>query len=193
MSESSSLDIGAGRDSAHDSAHADGNTPPSGQLPPVDPELFERAKAAVSALRGRGRLVNGQAGHGNTLALRTGERSTRLLEQPDLSAWHREEVEAITVNLGGKDKLTALKQAVVRETARVTVILASLGDELLEHGVVTGKGKTRSATYVYLRVFDRFVRGCSMLGIEPAQIPVRSLREALEAQARTVDRTEAAE
>ena len=73
---------------------------PSGELPAPDPELFERAREAVSALRGRGRQENGQAGPGNTLNLRHGLRSSQLLEQPDIEAWHREEVLA-PLTVGG--------------------------------------------------------------------------------------------
>ena len=52
-----------------------GETAPSGELPAPAPELFERAREAVAALRGQGRLANGQAGPGNTLNLRTGLRA----------------------------------------------------------------------------------------------------------------------
>src|SRR5688500_1832368 len=82
--------------------------PPSGQLPPVDPELFERAREAVSAIRGRGRRANGQAGDGNTLALKTGLRSLQLVEHPDIAAWHQEQVAAISADLGGEAELSAL-------------------------------------------------------------------------------------
>ena len=46
-----------------------GETAPSGELPAPAPELFERAREAVAALCGQGRLANGQAGPGNTLNL----------------------------------------------------------------------------------------------------------------------------
>ena len=42
-----------------------GETAPSGELQAPAPELFERAREAVAALRGQGRLANGQAGPGN--------------------------------------------------------------------------------------------------------------------------------
>jgi hypothetical protein len=71
-------------------------------------ELFIRAREAVAALRGAGRQTNGQAGPGNTLNLRTGLWSMQLLEQPDIAAWHREQVEAISTDLGGVAELSAL-------------------------------------------------------------------------------------
>jgi hypothetical protein len=138
---------------------------PSEEHPPVDPALFERARDAVSALRGAGRRQNGQAGAGNMLALRTGLRSSQLLNAPDVAAWHAEQVAAITVDLGGEAELSALARASVREVARLEVILAALGEDLLRTGVLTGKGKSRSATTVYLHVLDRFTRLSQALGL----------------------------
>jgi hypothetical protein len=139
---------------------------PSGELPPAEPALFEQAKAALSAIRGRGRRPNGQAGPGNTLNLRSGLRSRQLLDVPDVRAWHCSEVAAIEADLGGPESLSALQKAAVHEVARVRLILASLGENLFEHGVLTTKGKTRAATATYLQVFDRFVRGVTLLGLE---------------------------
>lgn len=139
---------------------------PSGELPPAAPDLFDRARAAVSALRGRGRQANGQAGVGNTLALKNGLRSQRLLEHPDIAAWHVAEATAITADLGGETELSALSRAAVREAARLEVILGALGEELFAHGVLTGKGKTRSAATVYLKTLDRFVKLAGLLGLE---------------------------
>lgn len=139
--------------------------PPSDELPAVDPELFERAREAVTAIRGKGRRPNGQGGRGNMLNLRHGLKSRLLLEQADVSTWHREQVEAITADLGGDVGLSALARASVREAARLEVILAALGDGLLMGGVLTAKGKTRAATGTYLRVLDRFTRMVSTLGL----------------------------
>lgn len=138
---------------------------PSGELPVSTPELFERARAAVAALRGQGRQADGRAGPGNTLNLRHGLRSTQLLEQVDVAAWHREQVHAISTDLGGDDELSALARASVREVARLEVILGALGAELFEHGVLTGKGTMRSATACYLGVLDRFVKLAGVLGL----------------------------
>ena len=138
----------------------------SAELPPAGPELFEAARVAVSAIRGRGQQANGQAGPGNTLSVRHGLRSTQLLEQPDVAAWHREQVAAITADLGGEQNLSALQRAVVREAARLEVICAALGHNLLQHGVLTGKGKTRAATLVYVHVFDRLLRASQLLRLD---------------------------
>jgi hypothetical protein len=158
---------------------------PSGEpspLPPIDPELFERARQAMMALRGQGRRVNGQAGRGNTMAIKTGLRSTQLLAVPDIAAFHREQVQAITADLGGDAELSALCRVAIREAARVEVILAALGDELLEHGVLTGKGRTRSATSLYLKTLDRFLKVSGVLGLERRARRVPTLAEYLDAR-----------
>src|SRR4051812_4542647 len=157
-----------------------GAEPPSAERQtPAPSELFERARDAVSALRGHGRLSDGTMGVGNTVALKTGLRSKLLLEQPDIAAWHRDEVEAITTDLGGDAELTTLARANIREAARLEVILAALGTELLEGGVLTGKGHMRAATTVYLQVLDRFTRLSQTLGLDRKSKRVPSLAEVL--------------
>ena len=156
-----------------------GSAAPSRELPAPSPELFERAREAVSAIRGRGRQQNGQAGPGNTLNLRHGLHSTQLLEQQDIEAWHREEVEAIESDLGGEAELSALQRASVREAARLEVILGALGGELLDGGVLTGKGKCRAATTTYLQVLDRFVRVAGTLGLARRAKRTQSAHELL--------------
>jgi hypothetical protein len=152
---------------------------PFGQLPPVEPELFERAREAVSAIRGRGRDRKGRAVPGNTIALRTGERSAQLANAPQMAAWHAEQVAAITADLGGESELSALARAHVREVARLEVIVAALGEELFANGVLTGKGKTRAATLTYLQVLDRLARMSSGLGLARRAKPVPTVAELL--------------
>lgn len=135
---------------------------PSGELGNTGPdELFDRARYAVSALKRRGRV--GQPG--NTLQLKTGLRSRQLLDAPDVVAWHAEQVSVIEADMGGTAELSALARASVREAARLEVIVAVLGDELLARGTLTGKGKCRAATMVYLQTLDRFTRLASTLGL----------------------------
>ena len=145
-------------------------------LPSGEPDdLFSRAREAVAALRGQGRQADGTAGIGNTLNLRHGLRSLKILDQPDISAWHQEEVETITADLGGAGGLTALKRASIREAARLELIMGTLGDELLAGGVLTGKGKMRAATSVYLHVLDRFMKMAATVGLERRAKPVNPL------------------
>lgn len=162
-----------------DTATAIPPSSPFGELPRVEPELFERARAAVTALRGRGRQPNGQAGPNNTLRLRDGLRSRQLIEQPDIAAWHMRQVEIITADLGGASELTALKSTLVRELARLEVILGAIGDELLQSGALTGKGKVRALTTLHLKVLDRFVKGAALVGLDRRSRQVPSLRDYL--------------
>lgn len=87
--------------------------------------------------------------------------------------------------MGGESELTALAKAAIREAARVEVILAALGDELLSTGPLTGKGKMRAASTLYLKTLDRFVRVVVLLdGLQRRQRPVdplEAVRRAVEA------------
>jgi hypothetical protein len=161
----------------------DCGAPPSGERPaPTPQELFDRARDAVAALRASGSQCDRETGRflpGDTRNLKHGLRSERLVDQPDIAAWHREQVTEITTDLGGDAELTALARASVREIARLEVILAALGTELLQGGVLTGKGKTRAATTTYLQVLDRFTRLAATLGLERRQKRVDSFAAAV--------------
>lgn len=136
-------------------------------------DAFEKARTAVAAIRGRGRGPDGRVTAGNTAAMRHGLHSSQLLQHPDLATWHRDQVEAITTDLGGASELSTLACANVREAARLEVILDALGAELFAHGVLTPKGKMRAASTLYLQVFDRFMRVSTNLGLtrRPRTIP----------------------
>lgn len=146
-------------------------------------DLLERARGALLALHGQGRQANGQAGQGNFFGLKTGLRSAQLLDQPDIAAWHREEVAAILTDLGGDEELSALARTTVCEVARLKVILSALGTELLEGGVLTPKGRGRAAMTVYLQVLDRYQRLAASLGLERRQKPVHPLEAVRQAVA----------
>lgn len=135
---------------------------PSEEPGPAKPEHV----SVLSLLRGRGRRADGTAGPGNTLALRHGLRSERLFENPDMVLAHREMVDAIAVDLGGADALSAIEARLVREFARASIIAESLGINVLEHGTLSGKGKTRAAVKTYLQVLDRLVRLGPTLGLK---------------------------
>ena len=152
---------------------------PSQELPAPAPDLFDRAREAVTAIRGQGRRADGTAGPGNTLAMRHGLHSAALLDQPDMVVWHQEQVDAIEMDLGGASELSVLQRASVREAARLEVILSALGRELLAGGVMTQKGAVRAATNTYLSVLDRFTRLAATIGLQRRTRPVPSAREVL--------------
>jgi hypothetical protein len=108
----------------------------------------------------RGRFLAGAPGP----RLKTGTRALTLLDVPALAAAHAEKAAAIAADLGVE--LSTLQQAAVREAARLALIVDSLGDDLLRHGVVTAKGKNRAALSAYVLVLREFDKLMSRLGIE---------------------------
>lgn len=155
------------------------------QHTPTPEELFESAKQAVLAFR-RTRVdpKTNRFLPGDTRNLKHGLNSQLLRDQIDITAWHREQVEAITTDLGGEAELSTLARATIREMARVEVILAALGEEVLSGGPLTGKGKTRAATTVYLKVLDRFVNLVRILGLERRTKRIESFMDAIKATSR---------
>lgn len=143
----------------------------------TEAELFEQARAAVQRLKGRGRRVDGTFGEGNTGALKHGMTSLQLLDHPDIREWHQSRVSAICADLGGLGELSALQVGLVREVARLEVVVAALGDDLLEHGAITGKGATRAATNVWLAGLDRYARLAGQLGLQRRTRRVPSVAE----------------
>ena len=145
---------------------------------PTLEELFKRAQDAVTALRTAqhhgGAIIPGQM-----LNLKHGMRSEQLMKHPDVSGWHAEQVKEITEDLGGDVELTGIERGMVRETARVEVIVASLGQELLTNGTLTEKGHARQATAVYLSVLDRYIKLASTLGLKRRARRVATLAEVL--------------
>jgi len=84
----------------------------------------------------------------------------------------------MTTDMGGD--LTTLQLASVREVARLEVILAAMGQELLASGVTSGKGRMRALTSAYLMVLDRFVKLSATLGLERRAKRVQALHEVLD-------------
>ena len=156
---------------------------PFAELPNDGPDAFTRAREAVAAIRGRGRGPDGRVLPGNTAAMTHGLASAQLLDHPDIKAWHAEQMAAITADLGGDAEMSALVQAHVREAARVEVILAALGEDLMTRGPLTAKGKMRAASTLYLQVLDRFMRLSAALGLERRQKPVPSIHDVLRGDA----------
>lgn len=157
------------------------------QHTPTSEELFESAKQAVLAFR-RTRIdpKTNRFLPGDTRHLKHGLHSQQLRDQPDIAAWHKEEVAAITADRGGDSEQSTLARGCIREVARCEIILAALGGELLEGGVLTGKGKTRAVTTMYLKVLDRYVNLVRILGLERRTRRVESFAEAV-AQATSRD------
>lgn len=142
-------------------------------LPPLSEQpasgSFADAKAALTQLRRGGRASDGTFTAGNLGALKTGEHCDRLLEEPALAAFHRDRVDAITKDLGGAAGLSTSSAQLVAELARVQLFTEALGENVMQHGALTGRGKTRAAVNVYLTLLERQVKLAQMLGLDRKQ------------------------
>lgn len=133
---------------------------------------------ALEALRSvrdeQGRFVAGSPGP----RLTHGLRSATLTEVPELADKMRDIAQAIETELGGVENLTTLKRVAVKEASRLSLIVDSLGDDLLTRGVLTGKGRTRAALQAYGMAFDRLQRLMALLTLERKAVEVRDLAAA---------------
>lgn len=120
----------------------------------------------LDALRQDGaRNPDGTFATGNMVRLKTGERTPRLLALPDIAAAHQERVDAITSDLGGPSELSTTQAALVAELARLQLITASLGADVIGKGPLTAKGNRRAALSAYLNVLDRQQKLSDLLGL----------------------------
>ncbi len=117
--------------------------------------------------------------------LRHGMRASTLLDLPAMAEAHRERCEAIRADLGGD--VSTLKQSAIAEAARLSLLVDSMGNDLLTQGVLTGKGRCRAALSAYVMTLDRLQRLMGLLGLERRAKPVdpieavqRAVREASE-------------
>ena len=120
-----------------------------------------------AALRASGRdPASGRWIAGCMPRVRTGSRTDRLLEVPELALAHRERTDALVTDLGGIAGLSVSAAALVAELARLQLVTESLGADVLRHGVLTGRGRTRAAVSIYLQVLDRQQKLAQLLGLE---------------------------
>lgn len=73
---------------------------------------------------------------------------------------------AILKDLGGVDAVSALALGQVKRHVKLALIEATLWDSLQRLGLVTGKGRTRAATTLWLQVVDRLQKSSLALGLE---------------------------
>jgi hypothetical protein len=79
----------------------------------------------------------------------------------------RERQSSIVADLG--EDLSTVKQDVVARYLEASLVADYLFDNVVKHGVLTGKGRTRAAVATYLQVLDRVVRLAQLLGLERQQ------------------------
>jgi hypothetical protein len=127
--------------------------------------LFGPARERIASMRGQGREAGtGQATHGNTLAMKTGEHSTRVWNDAEVSAWVRERVEQLRGDVG--PTAGHVKHSLLETFARLELIEAAMWDNLTQHGMLTGKGRTRAALSAFAATADRKARLAGLIGLD---------------------------
>jgi hypothetical protein len=116
-----------------------------------------------------GRDGHGRFASGNLAALRHGQRSRQvaaaaLAEQAELRAALAEKRRAIHADLG--DRLNTIGEDLIDRYLELDVMASWLGDNVMKHGMLTGKGRTRAAVFSLLAVTNQQVRLAEKLGIE---------------------------
>lgn len=106
---------------------------------------------------------------GNTRALRTGLYSAKVQSGAlaDAAALQsREAVAAIVEDLGGAAQVGLAKRGLIQRYVALSFVADHLEGHMAQGGVLSTKGKTRSATLTYLSVLDRLARLAAAFGLE---------------------------
>lgn len=93
-------------------------------------------------------------------------RAGELPSQAEALAALAERQAEIERDLGGADALSRVHRDAIRDLLRMELVGEFLFDRLIEHGPLTGKGRTRAALSAYLGVADRLYRLRQMVGLE---------------------------
>ncbi len=121
----------------------------------------------------------------NTAALKHGlyqfkkSHSLPLDLQPQVDAF----VNAVLSDQGGEGECSALQLGLVRRIAEVEAICRLLARDLAEHGPLSVRGRTRSATTTFLSAVDRFNKLAAQLGLPRKTKQAPSLDDFLKQQA----------
>ena len=91
---------------------------------------------------------------------------------PEATATHVNAFHAgVLSDLGGESEATAIKAGYARRLSQVEGALELLGDDIGRNGVMTQRGRPRSAFTLYLRTLEVWDRYAQRLGIERRQKP----------------------
>lgn len=125
-----------------------------------------------------------RAGHPGP-AFKHGARSVlleagRLPAQADARAALQARETGIVTDLGGVDAVSAIAAGQVQRHVKLELVEGTLWDNLLAHGMLTGKGKSRAAALLWLQVVDRIQKSAAVLGLERRATNVQSFPELLD-------------
>jgi len=104
---------------------------------------------------------------GNQAAVTHGMYARQVVEEPQAVAVLQEQRSAIVSDLGAD--VSRIKGDLVQRYVEASLIADHLFNNVQQHGVLTGKGRTRAAVATYLQVLDRVVRLGQLLGLERRQ------------------------
>jgi hypothetical protein len=123
---------------------------------------------------------------GNTRALRGGLYSAKVQSGAlaDAAALQsREAVAAIVDDLGGEAHVGLAKRGLIQRYVALSFVADHLEGHMAQGGVLSTKGKTRSATLTYLSVLDRLARLAAAFGLERKPKQVGDLESFLQQRA----------
>jgi hypothetical protein len=83
--------------------------------------------------------------------------------------------EALREHLGG---FSVVQADLVDDYVMLDVLISTITDNLMAHGALSARGRTRAATNLLLQLLDRRLRYAERLGLHPAARPVNNIAEA---------------
>jgi hypothetical protein len=133
--------------------------------------------AVLAAVRADSRdPVTGRYLPGGMPRLQHGRRAPRLWTAAPLAEALAEREAAIVGHLGGDSNVSAVERPLVRELARLDLLVEAAGSRLLRDGLETRKHRSRTQdAALYATFFDRHVRLSDALGFRPRARPAASL------------------
>lgn len=186
-----SLPLGPEGDDGASAPQSDGpgqNAPVSAESRPgVQPGVQRDAPTGVSPASGAALLARnplrdqdpqtGRFRPGNLANLKHGAKSRQLAagSLPELALAIHAKVAALVADAGGEDATGTIRRDLMTTYARLDLVADHLAADIFRHGPLTGRGRTRAATTLYLQVADRLSRLGERLGLDRRAASVRGL------------------
>lgn len=135
--------------------------------------------AVLAALRDDSRdPATGRYRPGGMPRLQHGKRAPRLWAASPLVEALAEREAAILAHLGGDEHVSAVERPLVRELARLDLLVEAAGSRLLRDGLETRKHRSRTQDAgLYTSFLDRHVRLSDALGFRPRARPTASITD----------------